>query len=256
MSDSVAEFIVAKSDQLNADDLVGGPITVRISRVEVTGGEQPVTVHLSDGWRPWKPCKTTMRVLALCWGTSTAPWVGRTVRLFRDPAVKWAGVTVGGIRVSGLSHIERAQVATLATSKGKKSEHRIDVLHSGGQTVTPARDRAREAHESDITATPVRVEAADVLRETVDAIAAWLREHRVTEADLRAYIEDTQGTMPPPVAKWSLPTARHTLAKLRNGWGARLAAGLRDQTPDPMASDPGAGPDGLDEGPFDQSDGE
>ena len=65
---SLAHTITAKSDQLNADDLVGGPITVKIEGVTVREDtEQPVTIRLSGGFRPWKPCKTERRVLVHAW---------------------------------------------------------------------------------------------------------------------------------------------------------------------------------------------
>jgi hypothetical protein len=125
---NVSSTIIAKSDQLNADDLVGGPIICRIERVEAgPTDEQPVAVHL-EGRRPWYPCKTTRRVLVLCWGDESDKWLGQSVRLFRDPSVKFGGVSVGGIRISGLTGIDRAQTVCLSSSKGKKSEHRIDVL--------------------------------------------------------------------------------------------------------------------------------
>lgn len=125
---NVSSTIVAKSDQLNADDLVGGPIICRIERVEAgPTDEQPVAVHL-DGRRPWYPCKTTRRVLVMCWGDESDKWIGQSIRLFRDPSVKFGGVAVGGIRISGMSGIDREKTVCLQSSKGKKSEHRIDVL--------------------------------------------------------------------------------------------------------------------------------
>ena len=61
-NDDITPLLAAKSDQLNADDLIAGPITVRVVSARITGGmEQPVTVELDGGHRPWKPCKTTMR---------------------------------------------------------------------------------------------------------------------------------------------------------------------------------------------------
>ncbi len=99
-------------------------------------------------------------------------------------------------------------------------------------------------------AAPTGPSDAVQLRDAIDEIAAWLREHNATESDLRSYIEDTQGALPPPVARWTLETARAVLAKLRNGWGAKLAAGLSDPTPDPT-HDPHGAPDGLDDNPFD-----
>jgi hypothetical protein len=144
MGDDITPFIQAKSDQLNADDLIGGPRWARIVNVRVTGGDQqPVTVELDEG-KPWKPCKTTMRVLAALWGPRAGEWVGRMVRLYRDPSVKYGGVEVGGIRISGMSHIDKPKVLTLSSSKKTKTEYRIDVLRSA-----PASPPMPAAHASD-----------------------------------------------------------------------------------------------------------
>ncbi len=57
MSD-MTQTIVPKSDQLNSDDLIAGPRTIRITRVVVDmGGEQPASVYFEgDGDKPFKPC--------------------------------------------------------------------------------------------------------------------------------------------------------------------------------------------------------
>lgn len=127
----IADTIVAKSDQLNAEDLIAGPITVQIIGVKRTSDDQPLSVEISGGHRPWKPCKTMRRLLILAWPdgakkegekTTYDPtcWIGRSVTLMRDPQVKWAGTLVGGIRVSGLSDIKQNFEVALAESKGKK----------------------------------------------------------------------------------------------------------------------------------------
>ena len=64
------DTIVPKSDQLNADQLVGGPITVTVTAVRRgSGDDQPVTVHYeNEGGRPYKPCLTMRKVLIFAWG--------------------------------------------------------------------------------------------------------------------------------------------------------------------------------------------
>jgi hypothetical protein len=122
--------IVPKSDQLNAEQLLSGPITILVTSVDVTeGGEQPVSVHYAgeDG-RPWKPCKTMRKVLVHAWGRDGRGWVGKTARLYNDTAVRFGSDTVGGIRISHLSDIERAIDVSLATTRGKKSKYHIDKL--------------------------------------------------------------------------------------------------------------------------------
>lgn len=128
MSFDVTPYIQAKSDQLNADDLVGGPITVQIESVGKGSADQPVKIEISGGHRPWKPCKTTLRVLVAAWGKDAAQWVGRWVTLYCDPSVKWGGREVGGIRIQALSHIPRALNLSLAVTRGKKAPQRVAVI--------------------------------------------------------------------------------------------------------------------------------
>lgn len=124
---SINDLIQAKSDQLNADDLVAGPITVTITKVTVKKGEQPVDVFITDH-KPFRPSKTALRVMAHAWGDDETKWVGRSMTLFREPSVKWAGAAVGGIRISHMDGIDSDFSITLAETRGKKVEFRIKRL--------------------------------------------------------------------------------------------------------------------------------
>lgn len=125
MSDNISDLrdtIVPKSDQLNADQLLGGPMTIRVTSVRRGSGEdQPVVVHYeNEGGRPFKPCKSMRKVLIFAWGEDGAAWVGRTMTLYNKRDVKWGGVEVGGIRISHLSHIPKDIQLSLAVTRGKK----------------------------------------------------------------------------------------------------------------------------------------
>jgi len=135
-------IIAAKSDQLNADDLVGAPRTIRISEVAVRPGtEQPVTIRYEgDEGRPWKPCKTMCRVLVAAWGPDANKYVGRSVTLYNDPNVTWGGMKVGGIRVSHLSHIDKEMTLALTATRGKKAIAKIRPL--ADQPRQPVEDKA------------------------------------------------------------------------------------------------------------------
>lgn len=124
--------IVPKSDQLNADQLVGGPMTITVSRVSATSGDQPVTVHYEgDKGRPYKPCLTMRKVLVLAWGHDGNRWPGRSMRVYNDPDVRFGKDLVGGVRISHLSHIERDIKVSLAVTKGKKALYEIKRLQDG-----------------------------------------------------------------------------------------------------------------------------
>jgi hypothetical protein len=124
----LAVSIVTKSDQLNADDLVGGPLTGRVVRVTKGSPEQPVEVHVSSWKVPWKPCKTERRVLIAIWGDDPRAWIGRTLRLRRDPAVAFGGANVGGIRIEGASHIDAAVSVMLNARKGAKARRTVEPI--------------------------------------------------------------------------------------------------------------------------------
>lgn len=112
--------IVPKTDQLNSDSLIGGPITITVTKVSANEGssEQPISIFYSgDDGRPFKPCKSMRRVLVTVWGRDAANYVGRSMTLFRDPAVTWAGMAVGGIRISAMSNIDEPVTMALTASK-------------------------------------------------------------------------------------------------------------------------------------------
>ena len=118
----MSAVIVPRSDQLNADSLLAGPITITISKVEIRPGtEQPVSIfYENDGGKPYKCCKSMARVLVHCWGPDASKYVGRSLTLYCDPEVKWGGLAVGGIRISHMSHISAQQVMALTVTKGNK----------------------------------------------------------------------------------------------------------------------------------------
>lgn len=182
MPTDIAPAIVPKSDQLNADDLIAGPIVVRLGRTHFArGSEQPVSVEIEDvagvPRKPWRPCKTMLRLLTEAWGTSDADqWMGRYVRLVRDPSVKYGGAEVGGIRVSGLSDIAAGFTAQLTVTRGKRAPYRVEKL------TAPAPQRQPANASSD----PLAGFRAHLARLNVspDDVIAWLASMGVDAAAL------------------------------------------------------------------------
>ncbi|NJC06547.1 hypothetical protein GGQ97_002340 [Sphingomonas kaistensis] len=122
----MSSVIVPKSDQINADDLLAGPLTFTIREVQIRGGqEQPVNILLEGTDKAFRPCKSMSRVLVQAWGPDASKYAGRALTLYRDPTVKWAGMEVGGIRISHMSHIDAAQNMMLTATKGSRKPHRI-----------------------------------------------------------------------------------------------------------------------------------
>lgn len=136
MNNNLRDTIIPKSDQLNADDLIAAPMTVKIVSVKRGDNEQPVVIGL-DGHRPYKPCKSMRRVLISAWGDDGSVWVGRTLTLYNDPDVKFGGVRVGGIRISHMSDIPNDLMMSLTATRGKRAEYRVQKLK---QAVYPKAD--------------------------------------------------------------------------------------------------------------------
>lgn len=125
---SFSDTIVPKSDQLNADDLLTGPITVTVVRVSRGDGEQPMVIGIDGGRNPYKPCKSMRRVILKLWGDNGDAWIGRRMTLYCDPEVKWAGERVGGIRISHMSGLAAPVEMALTTTRGKRKPFVVQPL--------------------------------------------------------------------------------------------------------------------------------
>ena len=123
--------VTPKSDQTNADDLIAGPRTITITRVNANEGnvEQPVNVYFDgDNGKPFRPCKSMRRVMIAVWGVDTKDYVGRSMTIYRDPEVTWGGMKVGGIRISHMSHMDGEQVLALTATKSSRKPFKVRPL--------------------------------------------------------------------------------------------------------------------------------
>jgi hypothetical protein len=132
MSNNISDLsdtIKPKSDQLNADDLMASDKTIKISGVKRGGADDPVVINYEgDDGRPYKPCKSMRRVIISLWGENGNDWIGRSMTLYCDPTVKWAGKEVGGIRISHMSHLKGNASLMLTTTRGRRSEYKVKLL--------------------------------------------------------------------------------------------------------------------------------
>lgn len=127
----LSKAVEAKSDQLNADDLIGGPKVLVITGVKKISGDQPIAISYDgDNGKPYKPCKSMLRVLMAAWGINGEAYVGRSMKVFNDTSVKWAGQEVGGIRISHLSDMPGKLKMALTVTRGKKSQYVVEQFES------------------------------------------------------------------------------------------------------------------------------
>lgn len=145
MSD-MSPVIVPKSDQINSDDLISGPMTITIRDVKIKGGqEQPVSIFIDGTEKAFRPCKSMARVMVAVWGADSKEYIGRSLTIYRDATVKWAGVEVGGIRISHMSHMDGPMTMALTATKGSRKPYTVHPLVVAGKPVDLARGALLEA---------------------------------------------------------------------------------------------------------------
>jgi len=190
MSD-LTPVIVPRSDQLNADDLIAGPRTIRITGVTVSpGAEQPVSVRFEgDEGRSWKPCKSMVRLMVSVWGADSAQYSGRRLTLYRDPEVKWGGLAVGSIRISHMSGITAPIERALTETRGRRKVVRVLPL-ADEPASAPPNDPAHDAARRIIAALG-RCASAEALEEFLagERVIASIARMREVRPELASQID-------------------------------------------------------------------
>lgn len=191
---NLADTVKAKSDRLNADDLIGGPITVPIKGYKLDK-EGRLTVEIGGGHMPWKPPKTVIKLLIYGWGSDDTdnwppePWV----TLYRDASVKFGGEALGGVRVSHMSHIREPFTLALAESRGgKKRPWTVKPLKQLRQSGAPTANLDRVLADNGLTRahldawlTSVGAPIPDTPEREAEC-AAWIQDKT---NDIRAFAE-------------------------------------------------------------------
>lgn len=124
-----------KTDQLNYDDFTAGPINITITGVKVKPGAdmQPVSIYFEgDNNKPWKPCKSMMRVLMKGWGANGKDYIGRSVTLYGDDEVTFGKHKVGGIRISHMSDIQEDLIIPLTIARSRREMYHVGVMKVNG----------------------------------------------------------------------------------------------------------------------------
>lgn len=162
----VSKTIDPNSQQLNADDLISGPRTITITKVSGADDKaQPINIGFDgDNSKPWKPCKSMRRVLVKIWGKEGAAYVGKSLTLYCDPNVKFGGIAVGGIRISHMSHIDKAETLALTVTRSQRKPFTVKPLQV--QDAAPAQPATTGA-DAAMTA------AMDAAKNGTDAFKEW-----------------------------------------------------------------------------------
>jgi hypothetical protein len=142
--------IIPKSDQLNAEQLLTGPLTVQVTGVKIGSEDQPVIInYANDNGRPYKPCKTMRKVLVFAWGEDGTKWAGHRLTLYQDPSVRFGGENVGGVRISHMSGISGELKLSLTATKGKKAITAVKPLEDAPDWKEPHHAAIRLARDKD-----------------------------------------------------------------------------------------------------------
>jgi hypothetical protein len=174
----MTDTIIPRSDQINAEDILTGPVTITITGVTRGNTEQPVnmvTAEFGPG-RPYKPSKTMRRVIVNAWGKETSAYVGRRIRIYRDPEVKFGPDKVGGIKISHLSHIDKRLEIALTVTRGRRAQFAVDPLPD-----EPPPRTVEHAAKDDEAITKPQLQKLSILRQREgyaddeDGRADWFR---------------------------------------------------------------------------------
>lgn len=140
---TMLDTIVPKSDQLNADDLIAGPRTIKITKALLTGEEQPVALRFEgDDNKPYKPGKSMRRVLVHIWGPDAGLYAGRSMTIYRDDKVVFGGVAVGGVRISHMSHMDREVTIALTATRANRRPFTVKPLRTEQAARQTQQDRS------------------------------------------------------------------------------------------------------------------
>lgn len=190
----MSQFVEAKSDQLNADDLIGAPRTITVRKVTGNDGDQPISIWFEgDNNKPFKPCKTMRRVLLAIWGRNAADYAGRSMTIYRDDSVTFGGLAVGGIRISHMSHLDKETVVVVMKTKGKKAG--IKILPLRTQQTDRQPDDAAAKWAAQFIANIRQATSADAVTALRDSKQARLAELEAKRPDLHSKVAEAIAEM-------------------------------------------------------------
>ena len=137
----ITPSIAAKSDQWNADDLIGTSQTVTIDHWTKGSDEQPNNLHLVETpGRAYRPSKSMARVIVQAWGKESDNYAGKRLTLARDPDIKFGGQKVGGIIITQMSGITKPLVIALTAKRGSKVPFTVQPITEAAPTTTVVTD--------------------------------------------------------------------------------------------------------------------
>jgi hypothetical protein len=181
----LAQSIEPNSQQVNAEDLLTGPRTVTITGVERGTAEQPVFIHLAEfEGRTYRPGKSMRRVFVAVWGQDSSAYIGRKLTIYNDPTIKFGKELTGGIRISHMSHLDKAATVALTVTRGHRAPFTVQPLATEPVKDTSGRDWLTELAQTD--GDPELIGALGVAAKNAGALPAVLTVIRQAWNDAKA----------------------------------------------------------------------
>lgn len=181
---NIAHTLVAKSDQLNAADLIGGEKLLKITSVDVKSASDVWVHYEGENGRPWKTSLTARRILARLWTEESDNWIGHTVAVHCDPTVVYAGEEVGGIRPHAATGIDSERVIKLKERRGPKPKTFKIVplrLDSSPQAKPTRIEFSMETYTRAIEKIISESETHDELQTRFDRMSDWRKQAAQTD---------------------------------------------------------------------------
>lgn len=184
----MAQTIIPKSDQLNADDLIAGEKTITITGVDIRPGtEQPISIHYEgDNGKPYKACKSMCRLMVTAWGADSKKYTGRSMTLYRDKTVKWGGMEVGGIRISHMTHIDSPLTLALTMTKQSRKPYTVKPLDaSAAPSTAPPQEKGISGADTGPHSEPAAGAAARITDDEAMKLDARCQENLISVSKVK-----------------------------------------------------------------------
>ena len=103
------------------------------------------------------------RVLVAAWGPDADAYIGRRLTLYNDETIAFGPTKTGGIRIKGMSHIDKPRGVPLMVSRGKSATFRVEPLPDApAPTIDPRVIALREEWKTADAARRDEIQAEDI----------------------------------------------------------------------------------------------
>ena len=185
----MSKTIEADSTQINAVDLAIPMVVTITGSSKGPDIKQPVNLEVAEfPGRVYRPCKSMRRLIVEAWGMDTKTYVGRKIKLYNEKSVKFGTSATGGIRIKGLSHIDKAFTSPQMESQRKYVTYAVEKLADGPPALTQDAEAGfqqaiTEAETlADLESIAAELKAFDLGAYKKPLLAAWSDRKKVIEA--------------------------------------------------------------------------